>query len=365
MAKRAAIPPSPPGVRSGSQLFVESESTDRSPRLCELQAGQAGDCFVLLVSKTRGSTRDGKPYYRVVFRDSGRTATAMIWSDGALFADCEQAWEPGRFYKLRCRYTENQYGPQVDIDRIREATKDDAADGFDPAEFVTASRFDPDVMFSELMEIVETQVEDPGLRQLVAEILTENSDAVRAHPAASRNHHAFRAGFLEHVLSVTRTAVYLADKYRDYYPDMQPLLSKSLVVAGAVLHDIGKLHELIDQPQGAVYSPPGRLIGHLLLGRDMVRAKAAEIPNLDPELLLRLEHIIVAHHNVPEFGSPIPPHTPEAMLVYHCDEIDAKFNMMVLALADPGGEMGFTSRDNPLRRSIFRGLPPTDSSRTS
>jgi 3'-5' exoribonuclease len=357
MPKRA---PALPDVRTGAALFADSVATNSPPRLSEMQSGQSGDCFVLLVSKTRASTRDGKPYYRAVFRDRGRTATAMIWADGALFADCDQAWEPGRFYKLRCRYTENQYGPQVDIDRIREVTDDDAADGFDPAEFYTSSRFDPERMFGELMEIVETQIDDPGLRQLVAEILTENSDAVRAHPAASRNHHAFRAGFLEHVLSVTRTAVYLADKYRDYYPDMQPPLSKSLVVAGAVLHDIGKLTELVDQPQGATYSPAGRLIGHLLLGRDMVRSKAAEIGNLDPELQLRLEHIIIAHHNVPEFGSPIPPHTPEAMLVYHSDEIDAKFNMMVLALADPAGDQEFTSRDNPLRRQFFRGLPPNE-----
>lgn len=356
MPKRATLP-ADAAVRPAAQLFAEADSVSRQPKLSELQPGQAGDCFVLLVSKTRGSTRDGKPYYRVVFRDPGRTATAMIWADGALFADCEQAWEPGRFYKLRCRYSENQYGPQVDIDRIREATDDDAGDGFNPSEFFTASRFDAEAMFGQLMEIVETQIDDAPLRQLVAEILTENADAVRAHPAASRNHHAFRAGFLEHVLSVTRTAVYLADKYRDYYPDMQPPLSKSLVVAGAVLHDIGKLHELIDQPQGATYSPVGRLIGHLLLGRDMVRDKARELEGLDPELLLRLEHIIVAHHNVPEFGSPIPPHTPEAMLVYHCDEIDAKFNMMALALADPAGDGEFTSRDNPLRRSIFRGLP--------
>ena len=359
MPKRSTASRASSAVRADSQLFADDSPTG-TPKLSDFQPGQAGDCFVLLVSKTRSSTRDGKPYYRVVFRDPGRTATAMIWSDGALFADCEHGWEPGKFYKLRCRYTENQYGPQVDVDRIREATDDDTADGFDPAEFFTASRFDAEKMFSELVELVESHVSDPSVRQLVVEILTENSDAVRKHPAASRNHHAFRAGFLEHVLSVTRTAVYLADKYSDYYPDMQPPLNKSLVVAGVVLHFFGKQIELIDQPQGATYSPAGRLIGHLLLGRDMVRAKALEIEDFDAELLLRLEHIIVAHHNIPEFGSPIPPHTPEALLVYHSDEIDAKINMMAAALATPGGDAEFTSRDNPLRRSIFRGLPSTE-----
>lgn len=344
-------------------LFLEPESGSRISRLCELQPGQSGDCYVLLVSKARGSTRDGKPYFRTVFRDRGRSATAMIWRDAALFADCEQAWEPGRFYKLRCRYIENQYGPQVEIDRIREATPEDQHEGFDPSEFYISSRFDPDEMFESLVSLVESEISDPGLRRLVCELLIENVDAVKTHPAASRNHHAFRAGFLEHVLSVTRTAVYLADKYRDYYPEMQPPLSKSLVVAGAVLHDIGKLIELVPQPHGAAYSSAGRLIGHLLLGRDMVREKAAAIGGVDPELQLRLEHIIVAHHNVPEFGSPIPPHTPEAMLVYYADELDAKFHMMAIALAEEGraaGESEFSSRDNALRRPIYRGALPDE-----
>ena len=96
---------------------------------------------------------------------------------------------------------------------------------------------------------------------------------------------------------------------------MRPPLDKSLVVAGAVLHDIGKLIELDAQPQGAAYSARGKLIGHILLGRDMVRDKASEIDGLDSEQLLRLEHIIISHQNLPEWGSPIAPHTPEALLV--------------------------------------------------
>ncbi len=131
----------------------------------------------------------------------------------------------------------------------------------------------------------------------------------------------------------------------------------SLVVAGAVLHDIGKLIELDYRPQGSGYSARGKLIGHILLGRDLVRDKAATIPEMDPEILLRLEHIIVAHQNLPEWGSPIAPHTPEALLVYYADDIDAKFHMMALALMeDSPDDEQFTPRDNPLRRGIFRGL---------
>lgn len=339
------------------QLFPESDAGPQIVRLADMQPDQTGDCFVLLVSRERGTTRDGKPYYRVTFRDAGRTATAMIWSDGGFFAECERDWKPGEFYKLRCRYAESSFGPQVDIDRIRLATGADAADGFDPGDFFEASRFDPDQMFAELQEIVATQIADEPLRRLVTELLEEHAEAIRTHPAASRNHHAFRGGYLEHVLSVTRTAVFLADKYAAYYTEMRPPLDKSLVVAGAVLHDVGKLIELDAKPQGADYSPRGKLIGHILLGRDMVRDKAATIDGLDPETLLRLEHIIVSHQNLPEWGSPIAPHTPEALLVYFADDIDAKFHMVATALeAEPGGTGEFTGRDNALRRQIFRGL---------
>jgi 3'-5' exoribonuclease len=124
------------------------------------------------------------------------------------------------------------------------------------------------------------------------------------------------------------------------------------------LHDLGKSVELAHHPAGAEYTPAGRLIGHLVLGRDLVRAKAATIPEFDAETLLRLEHILLSHQGLPEWGSPTPPSTPEALLVHYADDLDAKFQMLAAALAGPVtmSEPEFTSRDNPLRRRIFRGL---------
>lgn len=337
-------------------LFPENGGS-AALRLADLEPNQQGDCFALLAARERATTRDGKPYYRCTFRDADRSVTAMIWADSAFFSDCDQSWQPGQFFKLRCRYSESNYGPQVDLDRVRPATDEDRADGFDPAAFYARSRFDAEEMYAELTYLVEAEIEDIPLRQLVAEILVEHADAIKTMPAAMRNHHAYRSGFLEHVLSVTRLSVHLADKYRAYYSDMQPPLSKSLVVAGAVLHDIGKLTELDAQPHGAEYTSPGRLIGHILLGRDLVRDKARELGGVDPETLLRLEHIIVAHQNLPEWGSPIAPHTPEALLVHYADDVDAKFHMVATVLeTEPIEGQEFTGRDNPLRRGIFRGL---------
>jgi 3'-5' exoribonuclease len=335
-----------------------SDPEPRIARLCELEPGQHADCFALLVKKDRGQTRDGKPFYRITFRDAHRTATSMVWADGGWFDDCEHHWQPGQCYKLRVRYLENQYGPQLELEKLRPTEEADRAAGFEPSEFYPSSRFDPAALLADLIALAEKEILDLPLRRLTVELLTDHAEQLPTMAAAMYHHHAFRGGFLEHVLSVTQTAVYFADKYRAAYPELQPPLSKSLVVAGAILHDIGKLIELVQQPHGADYTPAGRLIGHIVLGRDLIRAKAAMIPEFDAEILLRLEHLILSHQGTPEWGSPVAPSTPEALLVHYADDLDAKFQMIVAALSTepvPGQEQ-FTSKDNPLRRRIFRGL---------
>lgn len=359
MAKRTLFGQAEGESTGGNESAETSAGAKKIRSLCELEPGEQADCFALLGERQRAETRDGKPYYRCQFRDAGRSAAAMIWSDSSWFEMCDQQWQAGEFYKLRCRYQENQYGPQVEILQIRPIQPEDHSDGFDPGDFLPRSRFDVATMYEELQGYIE-QIADLPLRNLVLKIVTEHREQVCVIPAASRNHHAYRSGFLEHVLSVTKTAAFLADKYREYYVSMQPPLSRDLVIAGAVLHDIGKLQELSAQPHGADYTPAGRLIGHILLGRDMVREAAREVAGVDPEQLLRLEHIIVAHQNLPEWGSPVAPHTPEALLVHYADDIDAKFQMMAHALGEKlPDDAEFTSRNNPLRRAIYRGHAET------
>ncbi len=343
-----------------SHMAKTSPRQDAEPRivrLSDLEPGQQGDFFALLVKKDPGKTRDGKPFYRAAFRDANRTATAMIWADGGWFEDCEQHWQPGQYFKIRARYFENQYGAGIELEKLRPVEEADQKAGFDPGEFHAHSRFDPIAMHAELIAIAECEIADPQVRLLTVTLLRDHADVLIRMAAAVHHHHAFQGGFVEHVLSVTRTAVYLADKYVEYYPALN--LSKSLAVAGAILHDIGKVHELAHSPERSEYTPVGRLIGHIVIGRDMVRAAAAAIPDFDAETLLRLEHLILAHQGVPEWGSPIPPSTPEALLVHYADDIDAKFHMMAMALTAPvtAGNEAFTARDNPLQRRLFRGLP--------
>jgi 3'-5' exoribonuclease len=242
----------------------------------------------------------------------------------------------------------------LDIRKIREVVDADAADGFDATACLPQSRFEPQQMFEELLEIVRQQIACAPLRALVESILLANRPLLLRLPAARHNHHAFVAGWLEHTLSVTRTAIYLAEKYANYYPEMEPPLDRGMVVAGAILHDIGKIRELDQQPQGTIYTAEGGLIGHMLLGRDIVREAAAATP-LPGDLLLRLEHLIIAHQRLPEWGSPKPPMTPEALLVHYADDIDAKFCMMSTILATDGNSGPLTSKKNVLMQQVYRG----------
>jgi 3'-5' exoribonuclease len=322
--------------------------------LSELEEGQEADFFALLSEKQELTTRDGKPYFRVLFRDSQREVGLPIWADSPLANSCRNEWAVGDFFKLRAKVLQTNFGPQLEIRRIRPVAETDAKDGFDPMMCLPVSRFDPEQMYAELAATAKEQIQDEPLRQLVLDIYDTNRVALLALPAARRNHHACVGGFLEHTLNVTRTCVHLAEKYTDLYPDMLPPLDKDLIIAGAMLHDIGKLRELRTSAAGTEYSAAGELIGHILQGRDIIREMAAG-REIDAEKLLRLEHVIVAHQRLPEWGSPKPPMTPEAMIVHYADDLDAKLNMVVAILAEDKSDGVVTSRRNPMSQSFYRG----------
>lgn len=335
-----------------TSLFEGGDVSSSLTSLSELTNGQEADFFALLSSKEELTTKNGKPYYKVAFRDAHREVSFPIWNDTSWATVCRDQWTVGEFYKLRALYRETDYGPQLEIRKIRAVSEADTAEGFCPTMCLPSSRFDPQEMYEELIAITKDLIEDTELSTFVQAILEEYQVTLLTLPAAKYNHHANVGGFLEHVLSVTKSCVYLADKYADLIPDMK--LDKDLVIAGGILHDIGKIRELTATPAGAEYTPAGTLIGHILQGRDIIR-ETAEENTISDEKLLRLEHIIVAHQRLPEWGSPKPPMTPEALIVHHADDLDAKLQMMAMALIDDTAEGPFTSSRNPLRQKVYRG----------
>jgi 3'-5' exoribonuclease len=327
--------------------------------LSELTPGQHADFFALLVEKTKSTTREGKPYYTCRFRDARRGVAFMVWQDGNWFEPCERDWQVGQFYKLRAVYGEHErYGAQlIEMQAIRAVTDADLADGFDPLQFVERSRYEAAEMFTELKTLATTNIADEPLRRLVLTLLDRHAEALQRLPATRDRFYGFAGGLLEHTLSVTRSCLQLVERYAAQYTELRPPLNQDLVVAGAILHDIGRVLEFGEAVPGITPAPtiPGRLVGHLLLGRDLVRDTARELGDVNPELVQMLEHIILSHLALPEWGSPRLPLVPECLIIHHADDLDAKLEMYVRCLSRDRAEGPFTDRDPLLNRNLFKG----------
>jgi 3'-5' exoribonuclease len=275
-------------------------------RLHELEPGQHADFFALLFERNLRETRDGKPFYSCRFRDARRSVSAVIWSDSEWYSACANEWKPGQLFKIRGTYGEHEkYGPQIDIHNIRWANDGDKSDGFDAGDLVARTRFDPEAMFVELRELADSHIADEPLRKLVLTILDRYAGPIKTVPATLRHFFPFNGGLLEHLLSVTKSCLLLADRYVAYYSELQPPLNRDLLVSGAILHDIGRVVEFDINLLAAEPTVSGRLLGHLFLGRDLVRDTARELGDINPELVQLLEHLIVSHLNLPEWGSPL------------------------------------------------------------
>ena len=244
---------------------------------------------------------------------------------------------------------------QIDVHNIRPASDVDRADGFDPADFVEHSRYDSAAMLAELQSLAEAQIGDLPLRRLVLTLLERYAEPLKRLPATLNRFFPYSGGLLEHTLSVTHTCLQLVEKYAAHYPDLRPPLNRDLVLAGAILHDIGRVLEFGVDLLLVQATVPGRLFGHLFLGRDLIRDTARELDDVHPELLQMLEHIIVSHLNLPEWGSPRLPLIPECLIIHHADDLDAKLEMYVRCLSRDQAAGPFTDRDPILGRQLYKG----------
>jgi 3'-5' exoribonuclease len=329
-------------------------------RLSDLKPGDRGTFFAVLAERTRSNSHANRPYYICRFKDLRRTVTYMVWSDSAHFAACDSEWQAGQFFKVQAVYGDHpKYGSQLEeVEKIRFVNDRDAADGFDPTDLVEQPRLDLDGTLSELLTFITETITDEPLRRLTVGLVERHGDRLKRLPAHEKRFYPFPGGLLQHTMSVARMAAQLADYFRDRYPDLRPPINKDLVAAGAVLHDIGHVAEL--EPATGLLDRPiptieGRLVGHLFLGRDLVRDAAREQGDVNPELLRLLEHLIVTHLDLPEWGSPQQSFIPEALILFFADGLDARMEMFVRCLMRDGSPGPFTERDGLLGQRLLKG----------
>jgi len=328
-------------------------------RLSDLKPGERGTFFAVLAERARHSTQNDRPYYSCKFKDARRTASYMVWHDNPHFRECDSSWEPGHFFKLQAVFGEHpKYGPQLEIEKIRFVNDRDKADGFDPGDLVARSRSEPDEALRDLLDFIRETITDEPLRRLTLGLVERYGDRLKQLPAHEKRFYPFPGGLLEHTLSVARMATQLSDFFRDRYAGLKPPINKDLVAAGAVLHDIGHVAEL--EPADSPFDRPkptieGRLVGHLFLGRDLVRDAARVQGDLNPELLRLLEHLIVTHLDLPEWGPPRTAFIPEALILFFADGLDARMEMFARCLMNDPSAGPFTERDGLLGQRLLKG----------
>lgn len=265
--------------------------------------------------------KNGKPYMNLVFMDNSGEVEARLWEDVTQYVG-QAVRDAFVFVEGRCQLYQGRR--QVVINRLQVLREDEV----DPKEYIAESELDPEALYGQLMGFVET-MQDPFYRALAEAVLRDDADIVdrvKRAPAAKSMHHAYRTGLLEHVLSISTILDGLAKHYGK-------CVDRDLLFLGGFFHDIGKLWEL-SYDRVTDYTTEGKLIGHLVMGVELVdrkirelEAQAGRLPGKFPEdKKLLVKHVILAHHGILEYGSPKRPKCLEALIVHMVDDLDSKVN---------------------------------------
>jgi 3'-5' exoribonuclease len=298
----------------------------------------------LVTNKTLGQTRQGNAFLTLTLADKTGAIEARVWDNveqlSSQFKERDVVTVVGQA---------NTYRNQIQI-QIQGLKRNPSP--VDTRVFLDSTPQDTGHMLSELKKLTH-QIENKHLKTLIDSFMADHRfvSEFKKAPAAKYFHHAYLGGLLEHTLSVARIAFEMSE----HYPD----LDKDLLLAGAVLHDIGKMQELT-YDLGIEYSDRGRLLGHIVLGVLMVEEKLQTLKDFPPELATRLKHLILSHHGEFEFGSPKRPKFLEAFALHLIDDLDAKMIGLSKLLKNDRQEGSWTAFNQLFQRYFFKGSPTAE-----
>lgn len=291
----------------------------------DIREGENVVDIYLCSDRQKLKTRAGKSYLSVKLQDKTGVGDAKIWD----MTDSISDFQKGDYIMVDASVISFQGNNQFNIRRVRVAEEGE----YDPQDYVPSTEFDIEEMFTEFTGYID-EMEDQWLKRLASEFFIFDkkfSEAFKAHSAAKTVHHAFYGGILEHTLGMLRLAKFIADHY--------PVMNRSLLYAGTMFHDMGKLKELSDFPI-IDYTDEGNLVGHIIIGVEWLSEKINKIEGFPPALANQLKHLIISHHGELAYGSPKKPQLIEAVALHYIDNIDAKIKTFstMLDAADPGDQ---------------------------
>ena len=274
----------------------------------------------LCKGKRSAETRNGKPYDNLILQDKTGTLDGKVWDPNSNgIADYDEM----DFIEVFGDVISYNNNLQLNIRQIRKAYEDE----YVAADYMPTTEKSTDSMFEELIGYVK-KIDNDYLRQAVEYYFVDDAAFAKAfqfHSAAKTVHHGFAGGLLEHTLSVVKMCEYMVSAY--------PILNKDLLYAAAICHDIGKTKELSPFPTND-YTDDGQLLGHIVIGVEMISDAVRSIPGFPEQLASELKHCIVAHHGELEYGSPKKPALAEALALNFADATDAKMQTLTELFKD-------------------------------
>jgi 3'-5' exoribonuclease len=308
----------------------------------QLKQGTRIDELFLVKSARLSETKAGKPYLILVVMDRSGEVSGPVW-DNAM--EVQKLCSPGEIVRVTGMVQSYRDNLQLKIDSVLSVPKSTVELG----DYFPVSPKNRQEMVDELQILLRT-IGNPYLKKLLNYFFNKSNWWLKFQeaPAAKGIHHAYIGGLLEHSLSVAQLCHFMAEHYEG--------VDRSLLLAGALLHDIGKLEELRTKSGVVEYTVAGRLKGHLVIGSEMVNEVAGKIKDFPKELLEQLQHLILSHHGRQEFGSPTVPMTVEAFVLSFVDDLDAKMNLTgQLRRKMNSEEMSWTDYQRTLERYLYLG----------
>ena len=279
-----------------------------------LREGETIRNIYLCKGKRSAETRNGKPYDNLILQDKTGTLDGKVWDpNSGGIADYDEM----DFIEVFGDVVSYNNNLQLNIRQIRKAYEDE----YVAADYMPTTEKNTEEMYKELLGYIK-QIKNTYLRQVVEFYFVKDEKFIKkfkAHSAAKSVHHGFAGGLLEHTLSVVKFCEYMAGAY--------PILKKDLLYAAAICHDIGKVKELSSFPEND-YTDDGQLLGHIVIGVEIVSDAVRTIPGFPEKLAGQLKHCIIAHHGELEYGSPKKPALAEALALNFADCADAKMQTL-------------------------------------
>ena len=287
-------------------------------------------------------TRSGKTYLSLRLMDKTGTMDAKVWE----MNNDIQSFEEGDIIKIDGNIVTFQNELQLKVNKLRRSREGEYIHG----NYIPMTDKDIDALYAQVQDIIKS-ITHPHIRQLLENIIVNDKDqaeAFKTRSAAKNMHHAYMGGLIEHTLAVAQICDFMSGRYKH--------INRDILLASALLHDIGKIYELSEMPIND-YTDDGQMLGHIVIGSEMVTMEAAKIPGFSHEMASMIKHCIIAHHGEYEYGSPKLPSTTEAMLLHYADNMDAKlktFEETFDSDKTPGAWTGYNRMLNRyLRRSDF------------